>query len=332
MIEITIRDNEAGQRLDKYLHKYMKEAPGSFLYKMLRKKNIVLNGSKCTGSEMLSAGDKVKLFLADETIEKFGGMTAKVPEQGEETYREAYQRFGSLDIVWENQDVLIVNKPSGILTQKASDKDVSLNEWLIGYLLETGSLAKEELATFHPSVCNRLDRNTSGMVICGKTLAGLQKMSSLLKDRSLHKYYHCYVKGRITEPAELNGYLIKEEQTNRVKIVKEAKDASYIATQYRPLKNYPELTLLEVKLITGKTHQIRLHLASIGHPLMGDYKYGDKNWNDRYKKKYGIKDQLLHAYRLEFPELDGKFREMSGLILTAEEPDAFRLIEAGEKV
>lgn len=155
-------------------------------------------------------------------------------------------------------------------------------------------------------------------------------MSSLLKDRSLHKYYHCYVKGKITEQAVLNGYLVKNEQTNKVKIVKEAKDASYIETEYQPLKNLSELTLLEVKLITGKTHQIRLHLASIGHPLLGDYKYGDKNFNDRYKKKYGIKNQLLHAYRLEFPEMDGKFQDMSGLILTAKEPDVFRAVGAGD--
>lgn len=351
MVEITIRENEAGQRLDKYLHKYMKEAPSSFFYKMLRKKNIVLNGKKAAGSEILAAGDSVRLFLSAETIGKFGGAASDIlPEgAGSQTtagaaaaekrlqqecaaYREAYQKYGSLEILFENKDVVIVNKPAGILTQKADDKDLSLNEWLIGYLLTSGSLSVQDLLTFHPSVCNRLDRNTSGIVICGKTLAGLQKMSSLLKNRDLHKYYHCYVKGNITEKARITGYLRKDEKSNKVKITKEAENASYIATEYCPVKNLSGLTLLEVKLITGKTHQIRLHLASIGHPLLGDYKYGDKSWNDKYKKKYGVKSQLLHACRLEFPQMDGQFQNMSGLIVTASKPDIFRIIEEGISV
>lgn len=340
MVELIIREKEAGQRLDKYLHKYLKEAGTSFLYKMLRKKNITLNGKKATGNEILNCGDAVKLFLADETILKFGGRvqtSSKQEDEGAtvnvqtEAYKKAYEQFKNLEIVYENHQILVVNKPVGVLTQKATPQDLSLNEWLIGYLLNKGELTTEELHTFKPSVCNRLDRNTSGMVICGKTLAGSQKMSELLKDRSLHKYYKLYVKGRVSAAASIEGYLKKDERTNTVHLVQEKEEGAYIQTGYKPLKLYRDMTLLEVELITGKTHQIRMHLASIGHPLLGDYKYGDRSFNDRYKKKYGIKSQLLHAYRLEFPTMTGLFEDLSGRILTVEEPQSFHRIAEGEK-
>ena len=223
MVELIIREKEAGQRLDKYLHKYLKEAGTGFLYKMLRKKNITLNGKKATGNEILNCGDAVKLFLADETILKFGGILAGCQGNedgwGKNEYKKAYEQFKDLNIVYENHHILVVDKPSGILTQKAAPEDVSLNEWLIGYLLDKGALTEEELHTFKPSVCNRLDRNTSGMVICGKTLAGSQKMGELLKDRSLHKYYQLYVKGNVRTGARIEGYLKKDERTNTVRLV-----------------------------------------------------------------------------------------------------------------
>lgn len=340
MLEITIRENEAGQRLDKYLHKYLKEAPGSFLYKMLRKKNITLNGGKASGKEILNTGDTLKLFMAEETIAKFGGRIitpntvpeTPFPQKGVpnhcEQYYKAYETYGEPDIIFENKHVLIINKPAGVLTQKAAQEDLSLNEWFIGYLLKAESITEEELHTFKPSVCNRLDRNTSGMVICSKTLAGSQEMSRIIKDRSLHKYYRLFVKGTLREDSFLKGYLIKDERTNTVRISDKAPEASYIETKYQPIKNYRDITLLEAELITGKTHQIRLHFSGIGHPLLGDYKYGDRKLNDRYKKRYQVKNQLLHAYRLEFPVMESDFKDMSGLVLTAKEPEIFRILEA----
>lgn len=338
---IVIRENEAGQRLDKYLHKYLKAAPDSFLYKMLRKKNITRNGKKATGSEKLETGDEIKFFMSEETLDQFMHIPEldTVLKKQEETaqYQRAFQTFGNLETVFENRAVLIVNKPAGLLTQKAFPEDLSLNEWLIGRMLSKGEIAKEELHTFKPSVCNRLDRNTSGMVICGKTLAGSRKMCELLKDRSLKKYYRLYVKGEVKEASSIEGYLVKDEVANRVRIQNGGKDdctrdsdtqdGSYIKTIYEPVKICGDRTLLEVELVTGKTHQIRAHLASIGHPVLGDYKYGEKAYNDKYKKKYGIKSQLLHAYRLTFPQMGEEFGELSGRTVVAQPPEIFRILE-----
>lgn len=354
MIKIKISEKDAGQRLDKYLRKYLAKSTSGFLYKMLRKKNITLNGKKAAGNEMLQKEDEITLFLSDETILKFGGI---VPEGGiygeegansmqrnprdeqklemrSEQYQKAYETFGELGIIFENEHILVVNKPSGILAQKASQKDLSLNEWFIGYLMAKGEVNQTTLHTFKPSVCNRLDRNTSGLVLCGKTLAGSQKISSLLKDRTLRKFYCMFVKGIITEGAQIEGYLTKDRQANRVTLCKngEDEDASYIKTIYKPLKNYRNMTMLEAELVTGKTHQIRIHLASIGHPVLGDYKYGYLEFNDRYKKKYGITTQLLHASRLEFPQLEGEWADLSQLVLTAPSPEIFQIIDESSEM
>ena len=177
MKELCIGSNEAGQRLDKFLGKYMDQAPKSFLYKMLRKKNITLNGKKALGNEILSAGDTVKLFLSDETVSKFSR------SRTQETYKPKSRGQGTkLDILYEDEHTIFINKPAGMLSQKAAPGDVSLVEHLIAYLLESGQITEEELRTFRPSVCNRLDRNTSGIVAAGKTLAALQELRAMFRE------------------------------------------------------------------------------------------------------------------------------------------------------
>lgn len=310
MKEYIIGKNEANQRLDKYLHKLLKEASNGFLYKMLRKKNITLNGKKAEGTEKLQEGDHVKLFLSDETFLKFAGHPAKSIDELNVKLKPV-----SLSVVYEDEDILIINKPQGMLSQKAKPSDVSANEYILDYLLENGSLTNEDLRTFKPSICNRLDRNTSGLLIAGKSLPGLQEMAECLKDRSMKKYYRCIVKGTVTEKKKITGYLKKDEGSNQVQIYsKEVLESKYIETEYTPVESCGKITLLEVHLITGRTHQIRAHLASIGHPIAGDEKYGDHNWNVTLRKKYNIRGQMLHAYRLEFPD---------GRSVTASVPESF---------
>lgn len=316
MQELHVTANEAGQRLDKLLAKFLNQAPKSFLYKMMRKKNIVLNGKKCTGNEKLKQGDSIKLFFSDETIEKFSAGTYVTPKK---------EKINMLPIIYEDEQVLLMNKPVGVLSQKAKDSDVSAVEILINYLIETNQLSKEQFRTFHPSICNRLDRNTSGILVAGKTLSALQEMNRFFKERTIAKYYRCLVKGRVIKNEDyIKGYLVKDQKTNKVSITKKKTEEGVpIETEYCVIQSNDEVSLLEVHLITGKTHQIRAHLASIGHPIIGDYKYGDKQINEMYRQEYGLKSQLLHAYRLEMPSSDGSLAYLNDKKFVAELPDKF---------
>ena len=316
MQELHVTENEAGQRLDKLLAKFLNQAPKSFLYKMMRKKNIVLNGKKCTGNEKLKQGDSIKLFFSDETIEKFSAGTYAIPKK---------EKINMLPIIYEDEQILLMNKPVGVLSQKAKDSDVSAVEILINYLMETDQLSKEQFRTFHPSICNRLDRNTSGILVAGKTLPALQEMNRFFKERTIAKYYRCLVKGRVIKNEEyIKGYLVKDQKTNKVSITKKKTEEGVpIETEYCVIQSNDEVSLLEVHLITGKTHQIRAHLASIGHPIIGDYKYGDKQINEMYRQAYGLKSQLLHAYRLEMPSSNGSLAYLNDKKFVAELPDKF---------
>lgn len=341
MRAIKITENEAGQRLDKLLGKYLREAPASFLYKMMRKKNITLNGKKAQGKELLCVGDEVKLFLSEDTIVKFQGVQAQPlkspinkslinasPKVGVGNTAATKGAHGKLNIIYEDQHIVLINKPAGMLSQKAKPQDVSLVEYLTEYLLENGSLTQEALQLFHPAVCNRLDRNTSGLVIAGKSLVGLQTMSLLLKERLVRKYYRCIVKGTMAGEQHLKGYLTKDTASNRVTISQtpRTEEDKPIETQYRVISSAHGLTMLEVHLITGRSHQIRAHLASIGHPILGDAKYGDETLNRLYRKKYNLYGQLLHAFRLEFPEMDGALGYLSGQVFSAELPAVYDIV------
>ena len=328
MQEIKIGPNEAGQRLDKFLHKLMPLAPSSFFYRMLRKKNITLNEKKAEGKEKLEEGDTLILYLSDDTINNFKEAQSKVADKVTE-YEEAYRKLTGIQVLYEDEHILIMNKPAGVLSQKAEDTDFSLNEWMIGYLLS--EFDKNQLFTYKPSVCNRLDRNTSGLVVGAKSLTGSQEMNRLFRSREISKYYRMFVKGKVTEEKTLEGYLLKDEETNMVYLTdRGSKGAAFIRTRYYPIREYSDRTLVEAELITGKSHQLRIHMASVGHPLIGDYKYGDRAFNESYKRKYHINSQLLYACRLEFPEMNPPFGHLSKKVFEAPIPGNFQILAGRE--
>ena len=290
MKECAIEKADSGQRLDKYLKKYLKEATGGFIYKMLRKKNIKLNGKKADGKELLKEGDVVTLYLSDETLAKFRG-------------RNQNKKYPviPLEIIYEDEDVALISKPAGMLSQQADKQDVTLVEYFLGYLQAKGEWQPDSL--FTPGVCNRLDRNTSGLVVAGKSLHGAQKMSELLKDRSLDKYYLTLVKGVMKESSKIYGYLEKDESKNKVTISRtpRSSEAQAIETWYEPVKDNGD------------------YLGSIGHPVAGDRKYGGP-------AVAGLGHQFLHAYELHFPQMEGELEALSDRTFRAELPEELEKI------
>lgn len=304
----TIGANEAGQRFDKYLFKLLKNAPSNLLYKQLRCKNITLNQGKAKGSEILKYGDEVRVFMSDETIAKFAGESA--------AKNGVCADASFLRVVYEDENIILADKPAGVLSQKASPNDISMNEYLISYLSANG-MSGDGLRAFTPAFCNRLDRNTSGLIIGGKSLAGLQGVSDIIRNRSLEKYYLAAVCGVIKESGRIEGWLLKDGRTNKVTVKsREFAGGSRIITEYEPISHNGGLTLLRLKLVTGKTHQLRAHLASIGHPILGDAKYGDRRLNCEFKADR----QLLHSYEVIFPKMEGALSYLSGKSFRTEIP------------
>ena len=333
---ISIGKNEAGQRLDKMLAKYLNRAPKSFLYKMLRKKNITLNGKKAEGSEKLAVGDEVKLFLAEDTIEKFSEPVSGLQGIKKDTIRKesSPRELPFPEILYEDENVLIFNKPAGMLSQKADREEASMVEYVISHCLKTGKMKPEDLRLFRPSVCNRLDRNTSGILVAGVSLAGLQEMAKLFHDRTVHKYYYGIIMGRLEKEKKISGYLTKDHGKNQVVITEKplSEESQWIETEYEPVSVGKRVTVLKILLITGRSHQIRAHLASIGHPLIGDTKYGNPEQNRLFREKYKIRSQMLHAGELTFPAMEGACAALSQKTVTAPLPEAFRRVMRGEEL
>ena len=296
MRTLYITKNDAGQRLDKFLAKAVKALPKSLMYKFIRTKKIKVNRKRADIGYMLTEGDSVELFISDEFF-------------AEDAADTAFTRLTPhIDIVYEDENILLVDKQPGLIVHSDDSEEINT---LIGhikaYLYRKGEYDPASEQSFAPALCNRIDRNTGGIVIAAKNAAALRVMNEKIRADELSKYYLCAVHGHMEKSADtLTGYLKKDSDNNIVNITREARPGyKQIVTKYRVVAERNGLSLLEVELITGRTHQIRAHLASIGHPLLGDGKYGV----NRDDKRRGYKFQALYAFRLEF-----RFKSDAGVL------------------
>lgn len=315
MREINITENEKEQRLDKFLLKYLNDAPKSFIFKMLRKKNIKVNGQKAEPNYILQNKDVITLYLSDETIDNF------------KKEKEEIKQTKSIDIIYEDDNILIVNKPAGVLSQ-SNDKNTSddMVSRVTYYLSKSDEFNEKIEMGFKPSISNRLDINTSGIIMCGKNQNSVSKLNDAIKNKDVEKTYLVLVKGNVTEPKTLYGYHTKDIENNEVIIHTHKPKNEYskeVITKYSPIKSNGEYSLLKVNLITGRSHQIRAHLKSVSLFVVGDRKYGEESTNLYFKRKYGISNQLLHAEKVKFKNLDGTLSYLNNKEFEAPVPSKF---------
>lgn len=288
MKEFQIKKNDAGQRLDKFLSKAIKGLPTSLMYKYIRTKKIKVNRTRTEQKYVLQEGDIVQLFIKDEFFDS--------PEKDNSALASITPK---LTIVYEDENIILCNKRPGVLVHEDDDgKDNTLIMHIKAYLYQKGEYDPENEQSFAPALCNRIDRNTGGIVIGAKNAEALRVMNEKIKNDEISKFYYCVVHGKMPKKADtLTGFLLKDSDKNQVKIFdKQVKGSKNIITKYKVVSEKNGMSLLEIELVTGRTHQIRAHMSYIGHPLLGDGKYGI-NKDDRAK---GYKYQALYAYRLRF--------------------------------
>ena len=288
MKEFTIKANDAGQRLDRFVGKAVPLLPESLLQKYIRLKRIKVNGKGAKRDTRLALGDTLQLYINDEFFER--------PRE-----ENSYLKVGTprLDIVYEDENILLVDKKPGVLCHSAGVWDYNtLIANIQAYMAQKGEWRPKEENSFTPALCNRIDRNTGGIVIAAKNAAALRVLNDKIRDREIEKYYLCAVQGRPKpESGRLENYLFKDADKNQVYVKSKPEPGARTAvTEYRVLRTNGALSLVECRLLTGRTHQIRAQMAHAGWPLLGDGKYGV----ERVNRSYGEKGQALYSYRLEF--------------------------------
>lgn len=292
MIKITIAENQEQQRLDRFLKKYFRSAPLSYIYKLIRT-GVKVNGKRAAEDAKLLAGDEVIIYISPEEAESYGA--AEKP-------KTAKRQFG---IAYEDDNLLIAEKPFGLLTHGTKEeRRNTLANQVIGYLIETGAYEPARERTFVPSPANRLDRNTTGLVLFGKNYAALKCLNEMLRERAyIRKFYLTIVSGELEKPLHIRDRMQKSTEENRVRVMDPASEEGKAAeTVALPLKTHRGFTLVEVELLTGRTHQIRAHLAGAGYPVIGDGKYGDAKVNATIRQRFSLTTQFLHANRLSFTD------------------------------
>ena len=301
-----VNSSEEGQTLEKYVLKLLPFAPLSFVYKLFRKKDIKVNGHHQDKKYRITANDEVAIYISDAQIEEFQKEKSVEPSLKIKDW-----------IIFEDDNALFVNKPRGLLVQKSAPNDESLDQLVIAYLMATGQYDPNKEKAFVPGPAHRLDRNTSGVVAFGKNHEALEQLFELFKNHDLiNKHYLALVVGQVEKEKDtIEAPLLKDEEKNIVRVAKNGKTAK---TVYKLIKKYDNYSLLDVTLLTGRTHQIRVHMAYINHPIVGDNKYGDFAANKEFKQKYGFDSQFLHAYKIGFGDLEKPLTNLSRKEFTAE--------------
>ena len=352
MKEIIIGPNDAGRRLDRFLRKYFRNASLSEIYKLIRK-DIKVDGRRRNEAYMLQDGETVTFYISDELLDRFTGAQSKTDASRSSGAKSGLSRNTGdsataggrvhakkqFSIVYEDEHILIADKPFGLLTHGDSqEKKNHLANQVKDYLIERGEFNPRAERVFSPAPANRIDRNTTGLVLFGKTAEALKGLNKIIRENKVKKFYLTIVCGKLESERKLTGTLVKDHRTNKVTVStsENGTDGLEIVTIVRPQKHFrfkgQNLTLVEVELVTGRSHQIRAHLAGIGYPIIGDSKYAtaaSRRINEAMFRQMKLSTQLLHAYRLEFAdELDIEGLEyLSGRKFTAELPDRFREIE-----
>lgn len=313
-MKIEIGPNEAGQRLDKFLRKLLKDVPLSAIFKALRKGDVRVNGKKQKEKYSLLDGDIVTIKYIQTKKEKKENFI-KVNASG-------------LKIIYEDVDVLLVEKWPGILVHPDSKKqEPTLTDYVLSYLNGKGDYTPENEITFTPAPCNRLDRNTSGIVLFGKTFEGLRLLNEAIRENKIEKYYNTLVKGKIKDGL-YSGYIKKDENNNVSQIFdKKVQGSKEISMEVKTIQTNGAYSFLEIHLITGRSHQIRAHLAYLGNAVVGDNKYGDKKLNSFFDNKYGLNYQYLYAYKLIFRNVGGKLDYLKNKTIPASLPPLFKKIK-----
>ena len=311
MKEFFIDKNADGSTLEKYVKKQLPNAPLSFIYKVFRQKDVRINGVRKDRKEIIHEGDKVSIYVSDQYFEQF---TAK---------KEIEKRddISSL-IIYEDDNILLINKPRGMLVQKAEANDVSLNEMVLSYLYLKGEYDPYDNSST-PGPAHRLDRNTTGIVVFGKNSAVLRELNELLQRKSsVEKHYVTLVKGKTDKDGEVDAPIFK--MTNRSQAFVDYEKGKEAKTRYHVLSSSDNYSLLDINLLTGRTHQIRVHMAFIDHPVIGDNKYGDFVLNKRINDEYGFTNQFLEAYKLVFKKVDGPLSYLSKKTFKIDLDDEFK--------
>lgn len=308
-MEITITSAEANQRIDKFVRRWIKEAPLSFIYKLFRQKDVKVNGKKAKIDYILQDGDRIDIYLKPQLLDKFKKDYVIRPVKAK------------LDILYEDTNILVVNKPAGLIVQSDGDTRMTLASIFLEYLKEKGEFDPTKSFGFLPGPAHRLDRNTSGVVICGKNLMAIQELLRLFRERDqIDKTYIALVKGQIDEEGRIDIPLKKDPERGMVYKSTLKQGGKTAITEYQRIKAYSDFSLVKVHLLTGRTHQIRAHFAFISHPVVGDGKYGDFKVNKEFDDLYGLHYQFLHAASFSFLNPSGPLSYLSGRTFEAPLP------------